>query len=245
MTSPSSVKLVQVVGDGRHAVVVAVADHAALRRPGRARGVDVREEVLLADRRLGLRQRARVARGEVRALGLEARQAVVGEHVPEARQAVAHLLHLGELRRVLAENAHGLRVLEDVARVLRRAVRVDRHRDSADAAEREVEERPLERRLGEDAERVALADAQGEQAVRELPDALGRLFPRDRVPVVLVLDEIRGALAPLRDRVVPEARDRPPPSVVAGVGTRSAAPSAVRARLTHARREMGLREAGR
>ena len=36
-----------------HRVVVAVPDHAGLRRPGRARGVDVRVEVVLADLRGG------------------------------------------------------------------------------------------------------------------------------------------------------------------------------------------------
>ena len=61
----------------------------------------------------------------------------------------------------------------------------------------------------EDRERVALAHAEREQAVRVALDALGRLGPRDLVPVVAVLDEVgRRPAAPARDRVAPEPRDR-------------------------------------
>ena len=89
---------------------------------------------------------------------------------------------------VLAEHADRLGVVEDVAGVLRRAVRVDRRADRADRAEREVEERPLDPARAEDRERVALADAEREQPVRVALDALVRLGPRDRAPVVSVLD---------------------------------------------------------
>ena len=47
-----------------HRVVVAMADHAALRRPGRARRVDEREEVVLADRGDRVVERGRVLRLE-------------------------------------------------------------------------------------------------------------------------------------------------------------------------------------
>jgi hypothetical protein len=73
-------------------------------------------------------------------------------------------------------------VVEDVLAVLRRAVRVDRGADRADVREREVEERPLEARLAEDPERVALADAERQQAVRELLHGRRSLGPGDRLP---------------------------------------------------------------
>ena len=94
------------------------------------------------------------------------------------------------------------------AHVAGRAVRVDRDADRSDVAEREVEERPLERRAREDPEGVALADAQREEAVGEQLDPLGRLGPRDLAPAVLGLDEVRGRPCS-RDGVAPEARNGP------------------------------------
>ena len=57
-----------------HLVVVAVPDHAALRRAGRPRGVDEREEVLLVDRRDRVVERARVRRRDSAALPPRARR---------------------------------------------------------------------------------------------------------------------------------------------------------------------------
>ena len=82
---------------------------------------------------------------------------------------------------------------------------VDRRADRADLRQREVEQRPLERRAGEDRERLALPDAAREQAVGEVLDALGRLGPGDLVPVVAVLDEVGGAVAMPRDGVAARA----------------------------------------
>ena len=120
----------------------------------------------------------------------------------------ALLLDLRHLGGVLAEDADRLRVVEDVGDVLRRAVGVDRRSDRADLREREVEQRPLERRPGERRERVALADAAGQQAVREVLDPLGRLGPGDLVPVVAVLDEVGRARPIPGDGVAPETGDR-------------------------------------
>ena len=72
-------------------------------------------------------------------------------------------------------DADRLRVVEHVVDVLRRVVGVDGSADRTHVGESEVEERPLERRAGEDAERVALADAAREQTVGVLLDSLGRL----------------------------------------------------------------------
>ena len=189
------------VVDGRdHRVVVAVADHAALGRPGRPRRVDVREEIVLVDRgdRLVERPGARVP---VRAtLLLQGGEVGEREHLGEPRERRASLLDLGPLGIVLAEDAHRLRVLEHVVHVLRRRVRVDRGPDRADVGQREVEQRPLERVAGEDAEGVALADASREEAVREVLDALRRLGPGHLPPAGVLLDQIGDArvLAPRR-----------------------------------------------
>ena len=112
--SVSSTKPGRPSSDGGHLVVVAVPDHAGLGRPGRARGVDVGEEVLLAD--LGHR-----AVECVRVLGrvgasarLELGQVREREDVTKARQAGADRLDLRALLVVLDEHADRLRVVEHV-----------------------------------------------------------------------------------------------------------------------------------
>ncbi len=69
---------------------VAVGEHAALRRAGRARGVDERGEVVLADRRRGLRDRVRVLAAVRAALLLERGQVGERDDVQERRQLGAH-----------------------------------------------------------------------------------------------------------------------------------------------------------
>ena len=84
--SSGPVKRRQVVDDRDHRVVVAVRDHAALRRAGRPRGVDVGEEVVLLDRRRGLAQRVRVL-GRVGAPALgQVVEVGEGQHVAQARE---------------------------------------------------------------------------------------------------------------------------------------------------------------
>ena len=146
---------------------------------------------------------------EPRALGLELRQVVHRQQVAESWQRAALLLDRRRLFRVSAQHPDGLRVVEDVGRVVGRAVRVDGGDDRADLREREVEQGPFHDRAGEDGERLALPDAAREEAVGQVLDALGGLGPADVVPVVAVLDEIGGALAIPRDSVLPEPCDRP------------------------------------
>ena len=149
-------------------------------------------------------------------------------------------LDVGRLVGVLAEHADGLGVVEDVRRVLRRAVRVDRRRDRADERKREVEQRPFHRRPREQCERLATADATGEEAVGEVLDPLGRLGPGDLVPVVVVLDEVGGAgrrsraTAAYKILCDPEARadydealreGRPPPPLPGGSSAAASAPA--------------------
>jgi hypothetical protein len=116
--------------------------------------------------------------------------------------------NLGPLLVVLAENADRLRVAEDVRSILRRAVHVDRRADRADEAEREVEERPFQPCRCQDGERVAPADAQGQQAVGQLVHGSGGLVPGDLLPVGTLLDEVRRAWPTARDPIQPEACDR-------------------------------------
>ena len=128
-------------------------------------------------------------------------EVVERQDVLEPRVARAVVLDLRELFRVLDEHAHRLGVVEDVLAVLGGAVRVDRGADGADVGEREVELRPLEARLPEDPEGVALLDAERQEPVGELLDGGRGLAPGDRLPCLAALDEVRRAAPPLRDRV--------------------------------------------
>ena len=116
---------------------------------------------------------------------------------------------LGPLLLVLDQDAYRLRVLEDVRGVLRRAVRVDRGADRADSRQRVVEERPVERRLRQDSERVPFAHAERQQSVRELVDRLAGLCPGDLDPALRTLAEVSGLRAPGRHGAAPELPDRP------------------------------------
>ncbi len=140
-----------------HRVVVAMADHAALRRAGRPRGVDEREDVLLVDRGDRLVELGGMRLPVGTSLVLERCEICVRQDLAQVWQLVTAEFDLGALRLVLADHAHRLGVREDVADVRRGAVRVDADRDRTDMREREVDERPFERRPGEDGERVALA----------------------------------------------------------------------------------------
>ena len=81
--------VVELVDDGDHRVVVAVPDHAALRWAGRARGVDVREEVVLGDGVCGLVDRRGVARPVRAAAGEQ-----IGEVGERERVLETELRHL-------------------------------------------------------------------------------------------------------------------------------------------------------
>src|SRR5439155_6287039 len=106
--------------------------------------VDEREEVVLVDRGLGLGEGGRVRGGELATMRPQVVELGERDYAPEAE--------VGDLRPlllVLDERADRVRVLEHVAAVLRRAVRVDRRANGTDQAERVIEERPLEARLGD------------------------------------------------------------------------------------------------
>ena len=117
-----------------HLVVVAVADHAALRRPGRPRRVDVREEVVLADRG-GARSRARWgARRRARGPAPRARRGRRSESTCCSAGARARLDLRQLLRRPRPGRPTASEWSSDVCGVLGRADRVDRRGDRADRA---------------------------------------------------------------------------------------------------------------
>ena len=128
-------------------------------------------------------------RGGVCAAAL-AQAVEVGErqHVLDART-----LDLRALLLVLDEDADGARVLEQVQHVVPRARGVDRRADRADERQGEVEQRPLEAGAREQAERVALLDAEREQAVRELVDRPAGFGPRDGLPFTVDLVQVGGS----------------------------------------------------
>jgi hypothetical protein len=107
--------------------------------------------------------------------------------VLELRDAVADLIDLGELLRVLDDHRLGIRVLDDVLALLGRVGLVDRDDRRTDAEGGEVEVGPLGPGVGEDRDLVALLDSQLEQAQRELPDDLADLAVGLRDPLAGVV----------------------------------------------------------
>jgi hypothetical protein len=182
----------------QHRPVVAVADDAALRRPGRAGGVDEGADVLGRDRRVERLPGAGVATG---AFGAEVlhRDRVLGaaghhHHVLELRQAVAHRSHLLQLFCVLDDDDLGVGVLEDVAALLGGVGLVDRHHRGADRERGEIEVGPLRPRVAEDRDPVALLDSEGDEAEGERPHDLDDLGVAATQPLVAVLEPDRGFL---------------------------------------------------
>src|SRR5919198_752657 len=157
-------------------------DHAGLRRAGRPRREDVREEIALTDRCAGIGERARIplakpAAASAKLVEVRDRELVLE---PQVRDLLALAL-------VLDQHADRVRMLEDVRSVPRRVVRVDRRGNRSDRAQREVEQGPLETRRRENPEGVALADPEREETERELLDLVGRLGPRDLLPAAVPL----------------------------------------------------------
>ena len=197
-------EVLELVDDGDHLVVVAVADHAGLRRPRRPRRVHVGEEVVRAHGRSRFAERigmlARVARALARAVRRAPR---TSRDARAPRDSIFVRCSSSSHRAATASEC-----VDDVLRVLRRAVRVDGSGDRTDEREREVEKRPLERRLADDRNGVALANADREKTVCELVDGLRGVLPRHGLPAVVALDEVRRRRALRGDGVEPQATDR-------------------------------------
>ena len=147
--------------------------------------------------------------GVCAALGVERRQVGEREYLTELRQRSSSLVDLRALVIVLADDADGARMLEDIGDVVRRGRGVDRRRYGSHVRQGEVGQRPVEARPGQDPVGVALAETAGEEAVRPRLDGRRRLSPRHRAPAVLLASEVRGVSGrqPV-DGVTPQAGNR-------------------------------------
>ena len=178
----------------------------ALRRPGGARRVDQRQQVLGPDRAPG----ALDVEARVGALDVAPRQRAL------AALALEHhdVLELGQLREVLLLDDRDLRarVLHDVGDLLGRRGQVDRERHRAEAHHREVGEVELGAVGEHQRDGVAALDAERGETSGERVDALAQLAPGERDLVVLGADrhavrEVLGGDAEgLGDRSAPAAR---------------------------------------
>ena len=138
------------VGLLHHRVVVAVADHAGLRRAGRPRGVDEREELVLVDRVGALVERGRVLCG-VRPSALSQRVELrERDHVRDARRR--RPWRAGRRPRRAPRPPRECSRTYCVSRA--ELDGVDRRTDRADECQREVEQRPLEARAREQCRRL-------------------------------------------------------------------------------------------
>jgi hypothetical protein len=196
-----------------HCPVVAVADHAALRRAGGAGGVDEGADVLRGDRGVALVPDRGVDAGALRGQVLGRERVRVGaghQHdLLQVRQLRAHLLHLRQLFGVLDDHHLGVGVVEHVAALLGGVGLVDRDHGGADRERREVEVGPLGAGVAEDRDPVALGDAELGQAQRQRPHDLQDLgeAAADPLLAVLVADgravavELGGPLQQVRQRL--------------------------------------------
>jgi hypothetical protein len=188
---------------------VPVGDRRALRDPGGAGRVDERREVVGAELlatadALGF-GRARSEREERAPLELAVvriDRAVEHDHVAQPRQVGSGLAELVPLRRVLDERHLGLGVAHDVRAVGGEVRRVDADRDPAAAHDPEVAHDPLETRAAQDAHAVPTAYAEGDQAPGDTAHGIERLGPRPLDPAAVLLEPVREARRPRRDRVL-------------------------------------------
>ena len=173
-----------------HRAVVAVGDHAALRRPGRARGVDEGADVARghgAPSALPGGGVTGAAGGEI----VERDRVIAGaghpDHLLELRQLVADLADLLQLLVVLDDHDLGVGVLEHVLALLGGVRLVDRDDDGADREGGEVEVGPLRAGVAENRDLVALLDAEVDEPESERPDRLHDLAEAAADPVLAVL----------------------------------------------------------
>ena len=155
---------------------VGVCEHDALGRTGRARRVDDDPGVVAARRCPGGAASAdAVAAGASLAELVERHLAgalLDPDHVLEVGQLVADLIDLLPLPLVLDDDRPRARVARDPLALLRGVGRVDRDDHGPGGGDRVAGERPLEPRVGEDADPVARLDPEVDQSERELLDRL-------------------------------------------------------------------------
>ena len=173
-----------------HRAVVAVREDYALRRPGRAGGVDEDARVVGRDARdalveLGLAATA-AALSEIVELDRVADLTVRlhHDHELERGQVVLDLADLRQLLAVLHEHGARLRVLEHVVALLGRVRLVDRHRGAAGREDAEVGVRPLGASVREDRDAVAAPHPQVDQPASDLAHGGAELRVVDVDPLV-------------------------------------------------------------
>ena len=199
---------------------VAMGQHRALGRAGRARGVDDDRHVArLAAWRCGPPIRrgcsracaspsARSSSSDITCGSEKVAQALHVEHddLPQARRALAHGQDLVELLLVLHEQVLGVAVVDEILDLRRRVGRIDAGGDAGRAQHAKIAEQPLLVVVGQDGGALARLQPERDQA---RADGLGRLAvlrPRCRP------SRCRGpsrACATLSGRVVTRCQNRP------------------------------------
>ncbi|GFH75430.1 hypothetical protein Sgou_01000 [Streptomyces gougerotii] len=182
----------------------AVGQHAALGTARGTRGVDDRRRVVGAGQRAALVDRL-VTQPGPGPLQLRHAAGVQLPDVLQRRQPAAHRLHRGGVPRGLHDAGDGARVAEYPLDLLRRTRLVHRYGDRAGAPDREVHQRPLVPRTGEQPHPVAGLDAGGHQALGGCADLGeegrgGQVLPRTvhlpgdhghiRVPLRVAPDDV-------------------------------------------------------
>ena len=175
-----------VARDARHGGVVALQQAAAARLAGRARRVDERHQVVGPHRRARVVDGRRVRGGVRHAHGGDA----VQPHLVAQRQRLRHHGDELERRQPLADrrDAVGLRavagdddahlaVAQHVRQVVERGRRVRRHRHHAGRERRDVQQRPLEAGLRDDAQAIARPEAESQEPMCQLAHANFDLCP--------------------------------------------------------------------
>ncbi len=174
---------------------VAMRQHHALGRAGRARRVDQRRERVLLERIDALVHV--VAPLSVPIAGLAALRGEPGgraahHHDPlEQRQLRALGLHLRELIGILDENRERLRMVHDVLHLVGRARRVDAGRHAARHHRRVIEDRPLGAVEAEDRDLAAARQSERDQRARCGADLIRIRAPRRRLPAAVHLRLVR------------------------------------------------------
>ena len=198
---------------------VAVAQHRALGRPGRARGVDQDRQIVRSGELDHPLERAGVLRLVADAdlqevleghhlLVLEGVQplGIEDDDLHELGTAGAYREDLVELLLVRGEEEARAAVVHDVLDLLGGVGRVDPVRDGADRERPEVRVEPFRAVVGHDRDHVAGAQAERDQAQADVLRPLAVLAPADRAPDAEVLLAHGHAVSPLADDVAEQLR---------------------------------------
>ena len=198
-----------------HRAVVAVGEHAALRRPGGAGGVDERVGIVGRDggdalgHLVGVTATAALTQFVERDRVGDVAGRIDHDHRLERGQPVPHRDDLGDLARVLANDEARLGVARHPLALLRRVRGVDGDDDAAGAADAEARVRPLRPGRAQDGRPLARRQPEVDQPARDLADGLAHLAVGHLGPLVAALEHDRAAVAVLLGGERHHVRDRP------------------------------------